>query len=554
MMPVIFSEFRPFESLHSENGLLRISVNNGRQVIVLKETKVLIVGLDGGTFKKLKPWLANGDLPLLSKFFNGGCHANLRAFFPTLSPLEWACFYTGKAPSKLGLFALSHVEDLKDPLIPRQFIDSTAVHAKSLWKILNEQKIAVGVVNIPATYPVEQLDGFIISGYMTPPSALDYYHPKTLKNYLNGYRIDSEFEYMPDKPIRREEIFEELDSIADHRTNTVVEIMRSVKVRFLAINFKEIDVLQHIFWDDDSTLLKFMKRVDLMIGKLVDEIQPTHIFVMSDHGFHEAESEYFYVNEWLKQKNLLKPASSLTGRFWNVAYKIAIALSKRSQTIREFVMSHKESAAKYAGFQIDLNRSTVYASQWGMFFAPQARLDPKYEQTRKQLREELISLKSPSGYTVFDHVYLREELFQGEFHDRFPDLIPIPSPRFLINPNLYDKIFDVRIDRPYLKGAHKSDANGIFIVWGEGVREGVDLGTVSIIDITPTTLSLFGYKPPSDMDGRVIEEAFSSEFLAKITRQEVSIVISGEDDKDRKTYTEQEQEQIMDQLRRLGYV
>ncbi len=520
----------------------------------MTETRVLIVGLDGGTFKKLRPWLVNKDLPLLSSLFKDGCYANLRGFFPTLSPLEWACFYTGKTPGKLGLFALSHVEDMRDPLIPRQFIDSTAVNARSLWKILSEQKIPVGVVNIPATYPVEQVEGFMISGYMTPPSAADYYHPKSLETYLNGYKIDSEFEYMPEKTVPKDDLLVELNMIADHRTTTIIDIMRSVKVRFLIVNFKEIDVLQHVFWDDDATLLKFIKGVDAMIVKLVDVLKPTHIFVMSDHGFHEAESEYFHVNTWLKQKRLLKPAGGVTGRFWNFAYKLAIALSKRSSIIRRVVVSRKASVAKYAGLQIDLSKSMVYASQWGIFFSPQTRISLDYEQLRKQLRDELLSLVSPSGFKVFDHVYFREELFQGEFLERFPDLIPIPTPRFLINPNLYDRIFDMRIDRLYLKGAHKSDPDGIFILSGEGVKAGVDLGTISLIDITPTTLSLFGYKPPSDMDGRVIEEAFVPEFLTKNTAREISVTPVGGEDKNRKAYTEQEQEQIMDQLRRLGYV
>ena len=517
----------------------------------LTETRVLIVGLDGGTFKKLKPWLESNQLPLLSRLYLEGCHAQLRVFFPTLSPLEWACFYTGKSPGKLGLFALSHVEDLKEPTSTWRVIDSTAVKSKTFWGILGDQGIPVGIVNIPATYPPEEVKGFLISGYLTPASAKDFFYPRSLEPYLDGYKIESEFEYMPDRTISTERLLEELHSIAEHRTNTIIDIMGSIKVKLLAVNFKEIDVLQHVFWDDDETLLKFMKFVDASIGRLVKEFSPSHVLVMSDHGFHEAELEYFYINTWLRQIGLLTGAGGLKGRFWLTAYRLAVSLSKRSSFIRRVVVSRKEAVSRYASLQIDLAKSMAYASQWAIFFSPEVRARPDYEEKRKWLREELLSLESPSGHKVFDNVYGREELFTGEFVDRFPDLIPVPSSRFLINPNLYDKTFDARFDRPYLRGAHKSDPNGVFIFWGDGIKSGVDLGTLMLTDIAPTILFLFGFDPPPDMDGRVIEQAFSVDLLDRSRRRLAPTTM---EDKQKRVYSEQEQEQIEDQLRRLGYL
>ena len=223
-------------------------------------------------------------------------------------------------------------------------------------------------------------------------------------------------------------------------------------------------------------------------------------------------------------------------------------------TIRKIVSARKREAAKYAGFQVDLEKSNVYASQWGIFFSPETRSSPGHEEMKRKLREELRLIRSPSGYTVFEQVYLREELFQGEFLERFPDLIPIPSPRFLVNPILFDKIFDARIDRPYLKGSHKSDPNGIFILWGDGVTAEADLGTVGLTDIAPTVLSLFGFSPPEDMDGKIIGNAFSRDFSARRPTQPLLSTPEDQEPKERRGYSEEEQEQITEQLRRLGYV
>lgn len=521
--------------------------------MVLNKTRVLIVGLDGGTFKKLRPWLLRKELPLLSKLYSGGCHAQLRTFFPTLSPLEWACFYTGKAPGKLGLFALSHVEDLKDSQKSWHVIDSTAIESMSLWRILGDQGIRVGVVNIPATYPPEKVNGFLISGYLTPPTAKDFFFPESLKPDLEGYRIESEFEYLPDENIETQKLLEDLHAVADRRHNAIISILRREDVDFLALNVKEVDTLQHVFWDDDATLLKFMCFVDDLISKLVNEFKPSHIIIMSDHGFHEIESEYFYINTWLKEKGFLKSAGGLKGRFWGLAYRVAIAFSKRSSLIRKIVVARKDSVSKYASLQIDVLSSRAYASQWGVFFSPEMRARPEYEKIRKQLRQDLLSMQSPSGFTVFESVYFREELFQGPYLERFPDLIPIPTPRFLVNANMFGKTFDKRIDRPYLKGSHKSDPEGVFILYGDGVKPETDLGTVKLTDIAPTTLFLYGLTPPSDMDGSVIEEAFASDFLASRQARK-TISVSEQQEKERRVYSEEEQEQITEHLRRLGYV
>jgi predicted AlkP superfamily phosphohydrolase/phosphomutase len=438
---------------------------------------------------------------------------------------------------------------------PKRFIDSTTVEAISLWKILGDEGIRVGVVNIPATYPPEKVDGFLISGYLTPTSAKDFYYPQSLQPYLQDYRIESEFEYnVGELSIETGKLLADLWDVAERRNKAIISILKRDPVSFLTLNYKEVDTLQHIFWNDDSTLLKFMKFVDQLISDLIAEFRPSHVIIMSDHGFHEAESEYFYINTWLKEKGLLRSASSLRGRFWIGAYRLAIAVSKKSAFIRRLIMARarKSSASKYAGPQVDVENSKVYASQWGIFFSQQLRTKQEYERYRKKLREDLLSLRSPSGFRVFDAVYMREELYEGPYLESFPDIIPIPSPRFQVNPNMFDKIFDKHVHRPYLTGTHRSDPDGIFIIHGPGVRAGVDLGTVMLTDIAPTTLYLYGFSTPSDMDGRVVEEAFTGEFIS--SRQVKKIAASNEPEKERRVYSAEEEEEITEHLRRLGYV
>ena len=55
---------------------------------------------------------------------------------------------------------------------------------------------------------------------------------------------------------------------------------------------------------------------------------------------------------------------------------------------------------------------------------------------------------------------------------------------------------------------------GIFCAFGPGVRQGVRLPRLSIMDLAPTVLWLRGLPVPEDMDGRVLTDLFEPDFVA----------------------------------------
>src|SRR5439155_706875 len=67
--------------------------------------RVLVIGLDGATFRTLGPWAARGEMPELARLMAAGCHGELRSTFPPLTPPAWSSFMTGKNPGKHGVFS-----------------------------------------------------------------------------------------------------------------------------------------------------------------------------------------------------------------------------------------------------------------------------------------------------------------------------------------------------------------------------------------------------------------------------------------------------------------
>jgi len=63
---------------------------------------------------------------------------------------------------------------------------------------------------------------------------------------------------------------------------------------------------------------------------------------------------------------------------------------------------------------------------------------------------------------------------------------------------------------------------GILVMAGEGIRRGVKIDEQGVCDVTPTILALFGLPVASDMDGKVVEEALTEDFLAAHPVREIA--------------------------------
>ena len=111
------------------------------------------------------------------------------------------------------------------------------------------------------------------------------------------------------------------------------------------------------------------------------------------------------------------------------------------------------------------------------------------------------------------------------------------------------------VDNPHpstLRGLERSEQwwhirDGILLVWGDGVRQGLDVGSNDIQDVAPTLLYLLDLPVAADMDGHIIENIFEH-------RKDVFVV----DDYSkvrRATVAEDVDREALDKkLRSLGYV
>lgn len=131
-------------------ALLAASCNSAKGPAA--DSRVIVLGIDGGTWDVIEPMMAAGELPNLKKLYDGGLHGVLTSRPPILSPVVWTTIFTGFLHEKHG------VQDWKTS-------QSVNRRVSAIWEILREKDKRVDVFNVPATWPPDVIRGSMLSGF-----------------------------------------------------------------------------------------------------------------------------------------------------------------------------------------------------------------------------------------------------------------------------------------------------------------------------------------------------------------------------------------------------
>ena len=465
---------------------------------------VLLIGMDGAPWKLLRPWIEEGRLPALKALMQEGSHGNLKGIMPLESGSAWVTMCSGKNPGKHGVYGFISESG--------KLINSGHVRTRRLWNILSERGLRSAIINIPVTYPIEEIDGCMVSCFLTPPDAKDFFYPSSLGELLEKteYKIDikhDKYAFIADTTHFREKrgsYLEELYDIMERRCAVLKSLMEGPWDLFM-INFKECDTLQHYFWDEPNTMAEFFEKLDRHIGELVriyrEKNPGAHLFVVSDHGFDASPTRAFNIGAWLRSIGKIRDERTLLQKTVPIAYALARKIpfspllfkSERVQQLRELFQRKS------------IETSKIYFRQFGIHIP--STDSSLYEQEREHIIGLLKGMKDPrTGQEVFQIVGKREEFYSGPFWKGAPDIITLPHPHhdIIFTSNEREIFKDINIPIP---GKHFASLNGIVLIHGEKIRHET-LEGASIMDICPTILHILGVPIPRDTDGKVLTQAF----------------------------------------------
>ena len=551
--------------------------------------KCLVVGLDGATFDLLAPWMEEGLLPALRQLVTKGARGELQSTIPPSTAPAWVSMVTGKNPGKHGVFdfRLGLSSGFERPLV-----SSHSIGAQRLWQVLNRKGKKVGLINLPLTYPPEPVEGFLISGMMTPSPQVAYTYPPELKERLRGAIGD----YVINIESQRYDIESEEEALAflkdvhhafEKRREALYYLMAEEDWDFLMVVFILPDRIQHRLWIylDKSTpffhrpegarIREAVKRsftsLDETLGTLLRTLGPsTNIFLVSDHGFGPLLALINF-NSWFYDLGILSVARR-SG--WKTSlFQRGVALSKKPwfrqvvprsirSKVQKVVRSRKSLLGPGVEREIDWRRTqayfagtlqqAIYINQEGYGSGGGVGTGAPYEDLRNFLKEKLYSLRDPwDGSQLVDQVLFREEIYWGPYLDQGPDIsLRAKGYSYLGAAELGRAalVTDMRHDP---RGFHRP--NGIFVAIGNDIQPGLEIKGASIIDVAPTILFSMGLALPQDMDGRVLD-IFSEEFrranpIQYETPSEPTLQAS-----EREIYSPEDREALEERLRGLGYL
>ena len=536
--------------------------------------RVLLLGLDGITFNVLEPAFAAGHMPRLARLLRAGASGVLESTIPPYTPPGWTSIFTGVNPGKHGIFGftLGHAQRREG------LVSLDRVSAPALWNVANAQGVPVGLFNIPMTYPAPPVDGFAVSGMLTPEGGgktpEKFTHPPELGDRIGrevgGYEIDIEVDY--DRDWRSTDIIERLSrNLARKRaalayllsTDADLPLLFAVLEapdRIMHVHYKYIDPRCEHFARPEAAPIRerawaFFDEMDAVIGDLLDWAGPdSYVVTMSDHGFGPKDKAV-NINLALKEWGLL-----------GVAGAGAVAQSARLRKIARRVkkVAPKQLWRKAKGTMhasIDWSRTKAFSApipQQGIYINLQGREEQgivppgDYDRVRDEIVERLQSLVDPDdGRPVVDRVYRREEVLDGSQAPSAPDLFPIcRAYSYELSDGLYsaDVLTDYR-DLP--RGFHHMD--GIYGIAGPGIeaREG---SLASLYDIAPTALYLAQLEMPP-MDGRVLTDLLPPAMVSQRPPRATAMDLpNAGEGAEASPYSAEDEAQIEESLRNLGYL
>ncbi|MCY3024386.1 MAG: alkaline phosphatase family protein [Planctomycetota bacterium] len=521
--------------------------------------KVLILALDSVNREALQPHLDAGRMPNLARLIARGASGILRSTLPAHTAPAWTTLATGKHPGVHGVLNFRRF----DPRTQQARLNTTQdVPHKTVWQLLDEAGLQVGVVCQPQSYPVRELKhGFVVSGFETPSTDCDFTWPRALKDdvlkQVPEFRFRSERvrDWNAGKDWTRWDDFSAgMDSLCAENEHAHALSLYLATSRFWDVLFLYCQATDALFhkawrWCDPETraedtaraarIDRFFARLDEMLGQFLAlrQAQDAVVLVCSDHG-HGPAQELVRVNGLLADLGFLQRGGVLTQ---------ARAAWKRVTGRRR---------AKGLGIAVDWARTRAYMpfeAIAGFLYLNRQGREPggivgetQAPALMHDLVETLARQTSPhSGRPLFDALTTPAEAYPQRGGFEFPDLFALPARGV----NLVRKLSfgpSVEIPGEKQRGTHRPE--GFFALSGAGVltRPGAE---ASLADLAPTILAALGLPVPSDMTGRALSGCFSGGLEVRMGAPATVLAPGGA-----QVYSDAEKALVERRLADLGYV
>lgn len=512
-----------------------------------RRPRTFILGIDGMAHWLVRKLMADGRLPALARLRERGAYMHLQSTLPYHSAAAWSSITTGTNPGRHGLIDFIQHDPAK---MQSWLVSSTDVDVRRFYDYAGACGKRVCIANIPVTYPPAEVNGFLMTGQLTPSSEHVFtYPPEASIEIRKNFGPPRFAAHGAFRAAQRQQYADTLIENIDYHGRLYDHLLRTQDADLFMLVIMECDHATHKLWGPfepnapssgtekgpwDENFVRVLQRADHWVGVLVEQLtEQDTILVLSDHGcapLHGAVN----INRWLMQQGFLVPRHGMMTRVKNAlarldvvsrAYRVAARLGlgdlvrKLPRKFRHSAVGSFQSLAK----DVDWSRTTAYCmGAYGTIWVNLKGREPdgiveqgqQYEDVCRQVAEGIRELRTPDGRTVAEEVCLKSELYDGPLTDSLPDVVfgtgecgLTVSKRFgMAAGDLFEP------DPSGSTGMH--DRHAFLLVAGPGVQAGADVRDARLEDVAPTALYAAGCPVPAYMDGRVLTDIFNTEHLA----------------------------------------
>lgn len=539
--------------------------------------RTLVIGIDGATFDLIKPWARAGLLPTFAHLLKHGAHATLDAFPHMNSAAAWTNLVTGYNPARHSIYNFTAESQTEEVL---HVVTGRDRHKPAFWHVLAAAGQRVGVMNVPISFPAENVNGFMVSGMDSPDTNLrGFTQPEGVFQELARAGIN----YVVDVPTLGQLVQSGVKTLppivrdmTTARTRAFLHLLEQKPCDAAMLVYVASDRMSHYFWQKTpplpdapewQPLRDLFQLYDRELEKLLEQAgSETTVFVLSDHGFGSLQRGLSGFNPLLRRLGYQarlggRSDTTLSGSLLRMGRRI-VPLQWQGRLAMRFPNTHAKALQSDKQGDMDWSRTRAYASVGGSIrFNTHTRsvhgivTDSEYDALWSELAEVVTSLTDPeTDKPIVSGVHHADKFYRGPFLVNAPDMVSRISHANLGHGLAYrEKGQDIVIRPPAAHsgwtGMHYP--NGIFMAYGKGVRAGIEHDTVSHFELAPTLLYLHDQPIAEDMDGRVLTDWFEPQFAA---HRSIKTLAAAEYTPPADPLNAAENELIENRLRQLGYL
>ena len=521
--------------------------------------RVVIIGLDGADWSLLRPLFADGVMPTLKAFVEAGVSATLESVRPTNSMSGWASLMTGVNPGKHGLY--DFVRGTGTPF-ETVVTNSSVIRFPTIWETLTAAGLYSCVIDMPPLDPPFAINGVMLGGIGATG------HTSSVASYPAeaGERVRRAVgAFVPDvtwtgKAGHEEELVDDLIAHVENRQQVAEFFLSDSPVDLFSIVFVAPDRLQHVFWQDlieqrsqYALARRFYAALDEALARLLDrlDLTVTDVLFVSDHGFRRFQkmlnvNQLFVEMGWSELKwadTLAGGALRFVGTHVPLPHRAGLALyhlySKLYPSPGGPMPRLLSNSIAYSEMAEGVNINLKGRESTGR--VPQ----DEFDNIRNMVAAGLLEFREQeTDEPVVKRLIKREEYFHGEYAGEAPDLLLEFHDGYSSGAPTGKLLYIW----PWCQGVHSRA--GIISGLGPHFRRNTECPTVSILDVTPTVLSLLGVSPPEGTDGRIAQELLTGSLPAT----DKPSAPPPERRKEPSAYSEEEEAVVRERLRGLGYI